>query len=50
MSKILLVEDDYLMVKMYNLKFIHDGFDVDTALDGEKALEKIKNNPKRRKR
>jgi len=45
MSKILLVEDDSLMVKMYNLKFTHDGFEVDTALDGEQALQKVKNKP-----
>ena len=45
MSKVLLVEDDSLMVKMYNLKFEHDGFDVDTALDGEEALQKVKNKP-----
>lgn len=45
MSKILLVEDDSLMVKMYNLKFTHDGFEVDTALDGEQALEKVKDKP-----
>jgi len=45
MSKILLVEDDSLMVKMYNLKFTHDGFEVDTAEDGEEAIQKIKNTP-----
>ena len=45
MSKVLLVEDDSLMVKMYNLKFTHDGFDVEVALDGEEALQKVKNNP-----
>ena len=45
MSKILLVEDDSLMVKMYNLKFTHDGFEVDTAEDGEEAIQKVKNAP-----
>ncbi len=45
MSKVLLIEDDSLMVKMYNMKFTHDGFDVDVALDGEEGLQKAKNNP-----
>ena len=45
MSKVLLIEDDSLMVKMYNMKFTHDGFDVDIALDGEEGLQKAKNNP-----
>ncbi|MEX0616345.1 MAG: response regulator [Candidatus Woykebacteria bacterium] len=42
MSKVLLVEDDSLMVKMYNMKFTHDGFQVETALDGEEGLQKVK--------
>lgn len=42
MSKVLLIEDDSLMVKMYNMKFTHDGFDVETALDGEEGLQKAK--------
>lgn len=42
MSKILLVEDDSLMVKMYNMKFTHDGFDVEVALDGQAGLDKAK--------
>ncbi len=42
MSKVLLIEDDSLMVKMYNMKFSHDGFDVEVALDGEDGLQKAK--------
>lgn len=42
MSKVLLIEDDSLMVKMYNMKFTHDGFSVETALDGEEGLQKAK--------
>lgn len=42
MSKVLLIEDDSLMVKMYNMKFTHDGFNVETALDGEEGLQKAK--------
>lgn len=36
---ILLVEDDSLLVKMYQTKFIMEGFDVLTALDGESGLK-----------
>ena len=42
MSKVLLVEDDSLMVKMYDLKFTHDGFNVSVALDGEEGLQKAR--------
>ncbi len=42
MAKVLLIEDDSLMVKMYDMKFTHDGFDVETALDGEEGVEKAK--------
>ena len=42
MSKILLVEDDTLFVKMYQKKFVHEGLDLEAAYDGEEALEKVK--------
>ena len=42
MSKILLVEDDTLFVKMYQKKFTHEGLDLEAAYDGEEALEKVK--------
>lgn len=39
-AKILLVEDDPLLVRMYEEKFKEDGFNVQTALDGQEGLEK----------
>ena len=42
MPKILLVEDDPLMVRMYQRKLLKDQFEVDTAVDGEEGLVKIK--------
>ncbi|OGY24028.1 MAG: hypothetical protein A2Y57_02235 [Candidatus Woykebacteria bacterium RBG_13_40_7b] len=42
MAKVLLIEDDLLMVRMYKKKFIHDGFETETALDGEEGLEKVR--------
>ena len=42
MSKILLVEDDTLFVKMYQKKFSHEGLELEAAFDGEEAIEKIK--------
>ncbi|HUQ85507.1 MAG TPA: response regulator transcription factor [Candidatus Limnocylindrales bacterium] len=37
--KILIVEDDPSLSEMYSYKFIHEGFDVTTAPDGQKGLE-----------
>lgn len=42
MTKILLVEDDPFLLKMYQKKFQIEGFDVQTAPDGEEGLIKIK--------
>ncbi|MDO8261393.1 MAG: response regulator [Candidatus Magasanikbacteria bacterium] len=42
MSKIVLIEDDELFVKMYQKKFLREGFDLTTALDGIEGFEKIK--------
>jgi len=42
MSKIVLVEDDELFVKMYQKKFAREGFSLDVALNGEEGLEKIR--------
>ena len=39
-KKILLVEDDPLLVKMYTAKFEKEGFDVIFAEDGEDGLKK----------
>lgn len=42
MQRILLIEDDPLLIKMYSSKFELDDFDVNTALDGTEGLEKAK--------
>lgn len=38
--KILIVEDDPLLTKMYTTKFITEGFEVNSAADGEEGLAK----------
>lgn len=43
MSKILLVEDDITLVKMYEKKFQSDGYEVLVAYDGLEGLEKATN-------
>jgi len=43
MNKILLVDDDPILIEMYKLKFEHAGFEVETAADGQDALNKIRN-------
>lgn len=40
MSKILLVEDDTLLARLYQKKFVKDGYEVATARDGVEGLEK----------
>jgi DNA-binding response OmpR family regulator len=40
MAKILIVDDDPLLVRMYQQKLENDGFAVDTADDGEVAFKK----------
>ncbi|TSC62578.1 MAG: response regulator receiver [Parcubacteria group bacterium Gr01-1014_48] len=42
MAKLLLVEDDPLMVRMYQRKLINDGYDVEVAVNGEDGLVKIR--------
>lgn len=42
MAKILIVEDDPIMQKIYSKKFQLEGFEVETAGDGEEGLSKIK--------
>lgn len=37
--KVLLIEDDPILVKMYKVKFESEGFEVLTADDGEQGLE-----------
>jgi len=42
MSKILLIEDDALFVKMYQKKFAHEGLNLVAAYDGEEGVKKTK--------
>jgi DNA-binding response OmpR family regulator len=42
MSKILLIEDDSLFVKMYQKKLAHEGMQLEAAYDGEEGVEKVK--------
>lgn len=42
MAKILIVEDDPLMSRMYQKIFTFEGYDVETAADGEEGLLKVK--------
>jgi len=44
MSKILIVEDDPLISKMYSEKLSRDGFQVDVAEDGLVGLDKLRKN------
>ncbi len=43
-GKLLIIEDDELLVKMYSTKCSMEGFEVDNALDGQQALEKLEKN------
>ena len=42
MSKVLLVEDDELFVKMYQKKFNREGIELEVAFNGEEGFSKIK--------
>ena len=42
MAKILLVEDDPLMIRMYQRKLASDGYDVGMAVNGEDGLVKLR--------
>ncbi len=42
MPKVLLVEDDPFILKMYQKKFTVEGFEVEIATNGEDGLAKIK--------
>lgn len=42
MNNILLIEDDAVLLEMYKDKFIHEGFIVETAIDGQDGFEKMK--------
>lgn len=43
-KKILIVEDDPFILNIYANQFRKSGFSVDIAIDGQMALDKIKNN------
>jgi len=40
--KVLIVDDDKFLLQMYAMKFTHSGHEVTTALNGNEALEKLK--------
>ena len=42
MAKILLVDDDQLLVRMYQKKLENDGYEVAVADDGDVAMQKVK--------
>ena len=42
MKKILLVDDDPLIIRMYEYKLKHEGYNVVLAFDGEEALKMAK--------
>lgn len=42
MAKILLVDDDAVLSRMFSTAFSNDGYVVETAMDGEEGLEKLK--------
>lgn len=42
MTKILLIEDDSLMIRMYQRKFKADGYELETALNGVEGFNKAK--------
>ena len=42
MAKILIVEDDKTLIKMYQTKLTLENFEVEVAYDGEEGLEKLK--------
>src|SRR3989344_6634895 len=39
--KILIIDDDKFLLNMYSVKFSEQGFEVETAADGEEALDKF---------
>ena len=41
-KKLLVVEDDFFLIKIFQAKLTHEGFEVQVASDGELALEILK--------
>lgn len=44
MKKILIVEDDFYIRDLYQMAFTKAQYTVEVAVDGEEALERVKNN------
>lgn len=44
MAKILIIEDDPLISRMYQKIFSFEGFDVEVASDGQEGLDKVRAN------
>ena len=42
MSKILLVEDDKILLEMYRDKFVNEKFEVQTANNGQEGIEQMR--------
>ncbi|HEY4486219.1 MAG TPA: response regulator [Candidatus Paceibacterota bacterium] len=40
--KIFIVDDDKFLLDMYSIKFIEQGFDVETSLSSDEALQKLR--------
>jgi len=45
--KILIVDDDKFLLDIYTVKFREFGFDIDTAMSGQEALDKLKSSVKK---
>lgn len=41
-KRVLIAEDDAFLLKILTMKFVKEGFAVDTAMDGEVALQKMR--------
>ncbi|HEU5114795.1 MAG TPA: response regulator [Candidatus Paceibacterota bacterium] len=41
--KVLIVDDDKFLLGMYSLKFTNNGYDVETAVGSQAALDKLRN-------
>jgi DNA-binding response OmpR family regulator len=44
MNKVLIVEDEEFLIKTLEDNLVSEGYEVDSAMDGEGALEKIEKN------
>jgi CheY-like chemotaxis protein len=44
--KVMIVDDDQFLLNMYSMKFKNSGYEVDTAVGGQEAINKIKEGAK----